>query len=293
MIHRTGTLTTRDNLRLFTQAWLPEHLAAIVVVAHGYAEHSGRYLHVAEHLAAQGIATFALDQRGHGHSEGERALVGRLADCVGDLAQFIAQIRAEHPDSPVFLLGHSMGGVVALQYALIYPQSVDGLITSGAFLLSAVPAPPWLRIALRLLSWVAPRLPVQPLNAALLSRDPAVVSAYDDDPMVYRGKVKARMLDVLLSAGPLVLAQAERLTLPLLILHGGDDQIAAPEGSRRLHALAGASDKTVRLYKDCYHELFNEPEQQRVLGDVTAWLRERLDLGVRAQGRLEGALYES
>ncbi|MBS3967095.1 MAG: lysophospholipase [Truepera sp.] len=277
MIHRTGTLTTRDNLRLLTQAWLPERLDAVVVVVHGYAEHSGRYLSVAEYLAAQGIATFALDQRGHGHSEGERALVGKLVTYVGDLAQFIAQIRAEYPDCPAFLLGHSMGGAIALQYALNYPQSVDGLITSGAFLLSAVPAPPWLRALLRLLSWVAPRLLVQPLDAAHLSRDPAVVSAYDDDPMVYRGKVKARMLDVLLSAGPLVLAQAERLTLPLLILHGGDDQIAAPEGSRRLHALAGASDKTLRIYEGCYHEIFNEPERQRVLGDVTAWLRERLD----------------
>lgn len=275
MICRTGTLTTRDKLRLFTQAWQPAHLAAIVVVAHGYAEHSGRYLHVAEYLAAQGIATFALDQRGHGHSEGERALVGRLADCVGDLAQFIGQIRAEHP-VPLFVLGHSMGGAIALRYALSYPQSVDGLITSGAFLQSAAPAPTWLRILLRLLSRVAPRLPVQPLDAALLSRDPAVVSAYDEDPMVYRGKVKARMLDVLLSAGPAVFAQARHLTLPLLILHGGDDQIAAPEGSRRLHALAGASDKTVRIYEGCYHEIFNELERQRVLDDVAAWLRARL-----------------
>jgi len=282
MIHRTGTLTTRDNLRLFTQAWLPEHLAAIVVVAHGYAEHSGRYLHVAEYLAAQGIATFALDQRGHGHSEGERALIGRLADCVGDLAQFIGQVRAEYParqaqgrPAPLFVLGHSMGGAIALQYALTYPQSVNGLITSGAFVQSAAPAPPWLRALLRLLSWGAPRLPVQPLEAALLSRDPAVVSAYDDDPMVYRGKVKARMLDVLLSAGPLVLAQAGRLTLPLLILHGGDDKIAAPEGSRRLHALAGASDKTLRIYQGFYHEILNEPERQQVLDDLTAWVVER------------------
>ncbi|MBS3974169.1 MAG: lysophospholipase, partial [Actinobacteria bacterium] len=256
------------------QAWLPEHLAAIVVVAHGYAEHSGRYLQVAEYLAAQGIATFALDQRGHGHSEGERALVGRLSDCVGDLAQFISQVRAEH-SAPLFVLGHSMGGAIALQYALNYPQSVDGLITSGAFLLSATPAPPWLRAVVRLLGWIAPRLPVKPLDAALLSRDPAVVSAYDDDPMVYRGKVMARMLDVLLSAGPLVLAQAERLTRPLLILHGGDDKIAAPEGSRRLHALAGASDKTLRVYEGFYHEIFNE-KGEIVLADIVHWINTRL-----------------
>ena len=275
MIHQTGTLTTHDNLQLYTQAWLPERLDGIVVVAHGYAEHSGRYQQLAEHLVAHSVAVYALDQRGHGHSEGERALVGGLAEYVGDLAQLIVQVRLEHP-APLFLLGHSMGGAIVLQYALAYPQGVDGLITSGAFLQSAAPSPPWLRALLRLLGWVVPGLPVQPLEPALLSRDSAVVSAYDDDPMVYRGKVKARMLDVLLSAGPRVLAQAERLALPLLILHGGDDKIAAPEGSRRLHELAGASNKTLRVYEGFYHEICNEPGSEIVLADIAHWIKARL-----------------
>lgn len=279
MNHRTSTLTTYDDLQLFTQGWLPERIEAVVIIAHGYAEHSGRYRHVAEHLVAHGLATFALDHRGHGHSEGERALSDTLEAYVRDLAQYIAEVRTEVAGRPAFLLGHSMGAVIAIKYALDYPEGVDGLVTSGAFLQSAVPVPAWLRAVVRVLGWVAPALPLQPLEIAHLSRDPAVVSAYDEDPMVYRGKVKARMLDVLLSSGPQVLAKADRLTLPLLILHGGDDKIAAPEGSRRLYALAGASDKTLRVYEGLYHEILNEPERHRVLDDMTTWLRARLGSG--------------
>ncbi len=192
MTHATGLLTGAGGRRIFWQSWNPGgEPRAVVVIVHGASEHSDRYVHVAEALRADGYAVYALDHRGHGRSEGPRALIDRLDNAVADLDQLVVQASAEHRSAPVYLLGHSMGGTIALRYAVSHKQRLAGLILSGPLAaLEGAPAP--LRVIGNVLSMVAPRTPLIAIDPSLVSRDPAVVSAYVSDPLVYHGKLPAR-----------------------------------------------------------------------------------------------------
>ncbi len=277
MQQQTGQLLTRDGLKLFTQAWLPVKTRAVLIISHGYAEHSGRYAHVAEHLVARGIAVCALDHRGHGRSEGERANVKVFREYITDLCRFVDSLRVEYPAVPRYLLGHSMGGAIALQFTLEYPEKLLGLVLSGAYLRNAVNVPAPLLAISSLLSRFLPGLPVQALDTKALSRDENVVAAYENDPLVYQGKAKARLGTELLAAGPYLLARMESVHLPVLIMHGGADRIASAEGSRELYEGIGSSDKTLKIYEGFYHEIFNEIGKEQVLEDLSNWLEQRLD----------------
>ena len=281
MQHTTGSFKTSDGLTLYTQHWLPPAEAstgvrACVVLAHGYAEHSSRYVRVAERLAARGYAVYAYDHRGHGKSEGERANVGVFREFVMDLCDFAEHVRQTHPSVPRFALAHSMGGMVALQLALEHPGKIDGLILSAAYIQNAADIHPLLLSLSRAVSRYFPSLPVQELDTSALSRDEGVVRAYESDPLVYHGKVKARLGAELLSAGPYVLARAEHINhLPLFIMHGDADAIADAAGSRALYEAALTDDKILKLYPGFYHELFNEPEAGP-LEDVLEWLEDQM-----------------
>lgn len=284
MQHTTGSFRTGDGLTLYTQHWLPSPEAAgsgfdvraCVVLAHGYAEHSSRYARVAERLTENGYAVYAYDHRGHGKSEGERANVNVFREFVMDLEHFTEYVRQTHPNVPRFLLGHSMGGMVALQLALEHPEKVDGLILSAAYIQNAAEIHPLLLSVSRTVSRYFPSLPVQELDTSALSRDEGVVQTYASDPLIYHGKVKARLGAELLSAGPYVLARAEHINhLPLLIMHGDADQIAAHTGSQVLYDTARSNDKTLKLYAGFYHELFNEPEGGP-LEDTLEWLERQM-----------------
>lgn len=276
MQHLTDSLRTNDGLTLFTQRWLPPEPKAVVVLSHGYAEHSGRYAHVAEYLVQCDYAVYALDHRGHGHSEGERANVSVFREYSNDLKDYLEKIRQQHPTLRRFLLGHSVGGLIALQTVLEHAEKVDGLVLSGPYLRDATGAPGYLIALSKGLSVLFPRLRTRALNTNHLSRDPAVVQAYRHDPLVYHGKVKMRMGAEMIAAGPYVLEHAESIDLPVLLMHGGDDKVAEPEGSRQLYACIGANDRTLKLYEGLYHEILNEPEKQRVLKDIVQWLDARL-----------------
>lgn len=273
------TLQTDDRLALVERRWLPDgDPKAFVVVVHGYAEHSGRYSHVARALTDAGYAVHAADLRGHGRSEGPRALVRSVDEFIADIERLMADARAEAGSRPVFLLGHSMGGTIVARYALDGEPRPDGLVLSGAGLGGRTGPPVIGRLIASVLSFlgrIAPRLPVTRLDSALVSRDPAVVAAYDADPLVYRGRMKAGMLRALVGGARDVLRGMERISLPLLILHGTEDGLTDPEGSRRLHERAASTDKTLKLYDGLAHEIFNEPEQAAVLADLVAWLDAR------------------
>ncbi len=284
MQHTTGSFRTSDGLTLYTQHWLPpaeveganSGVRACVVLAHGYAEHSSRYTRVAERLTERGYAVYAYDQRGHGKSEGERANVNVFREFVMDLGDFTEHVRQLHPDVPRFVLGHSMGGMVALQLALEHPEKMDGVILSAAYIQNAAEIHPLLLRLSRAFSRYFPSLPVQELDTSALSRDEGVVQAYKSDPLVYHGKVKARLGAELLSAGPYVLTRAEHIShLPLLVMHGDADAIADVAGSQALYDAALTDDKTLKLYPGFYHELFNEPEAGP-LEDVLEWLRRQV-----------------
>ena len=276
MAHTTHFVRTDDGLALYKEGWLPSDPKAIVLLLHGYGEHSGRYGHVVQRLKEQGLAVHSFDQRGHGRSEGERANIRDFGELIGDANEVFSRVRLQHGGMRCFVLGHSVGAVVALKLAIERPRHVSGLIVTAPYVRNAVSAPWPAETILRMLSAIAPALPVVRLPVRQLSRDPAVVRAYEEDPLVYHGLVKARMAAQLLVAGRCALERAAALSAPMLILHGGEDQIASVTGARELHEAAGSADKTLKIYPRLYHEVLNEPERRDVLADILGWLEARL-----------------
>jgi len=270
MRHEEGQLEGVGGLKLFTQAWLPDgEPRASVVIAHGGAEHSGRYAWVAEQLTARGYAVHALDHRGHGRSEGPPGYVDRFAHAVEDLDRLIDGLAA-----PVFLLGHSMGGCLALLYVLDHQDRLAGLVLSSPLCsLDEVPGP--LRVAARVLNRIAPKAGVHQVDATGVCTDPEVVRAYDEDPLVYRGKLAARTVVEIDDSVNRIRAREAQITLPLLVLSSPGDTIVEPAGAARVHANAGSADKAFVSYDGMAHEILNEPDRQRVVDEITAWLDAR------------------
>lgn len=271
--HTDGKFTGAAGKRIYWQAWLPAgEPSGVVVLAHGYAEHSGRYTHVAEKLVSAGYATYAVDHYGHGKSEGPRANVNRMSELVTDLDRVVRMAAVKHAGRPVFLLAHSLGTIIALDYVIGPHADLAGLVLSGTLVEVTVGSKPE-RIAARLLSPVAGNVPVSPFDAALISRDPAVVKAYVDDPLNYVGKVKIRTGAETLAVMDRVLPQLSKVDLPLLLLHGGADKINLVSGVKTVADSVSSSDVTTKVYDELYHEVFNEPEQDVVLGDLVDWLK--------------------
>jgi acylglycerol lipase len=286
VIHATGTLTGAGAgaVGIFWQSWAPEEGPArgVVVIVHGFGEHSHRYEHVARRLVAEGYVTYALDHRGHGRSQGTRAVIDRLADAVSDIDQLVVLAGDAHPGLPVFMLGHSMGGLLAVQYALAHQDRLSGLLLSGALAApDAAPAPA--RLIARMLSAVAPRAGLIALDASLVSRDPQVVAAYRADPMVHHGKLPARTVAELIAAGQRFPELVADIRVPTLIMYGSEDRLCPPSGSVMLGERIGSADITVIPYHGLYHEILNEPEQETVLDDMCAWLDAHVGAGVTSQ----------
>lgn len=272
-----STFPTTGGLRLQRRSWLPESdPRGVLAICHGYAEHSGRYACAGEQLAARGYAVHAFDLRGHGRSGGERVFIRSANEYLDDLDAFLAVVRDEHPGLPLFLLGHSMGGgIVALAMVTRRP-AVDGVLLSGA----PLPTEQGLgaRIGMQLaviIGKLFPRWRTRSLAAATVSRDPAVVADYDADPLNYRGKMPAGLLSALVRAGRVIDRRESSITEPLLIMHGSDDQLTDPDGSRELYTRAASADKTLRIYDGLYHEILNEPERNQVIAHIAGWLDER------------------
>lgn len=275
-----STLIGSRSVRLATVAWLPDQPPkAVTVVSHGYGEHMGRYVHVAEALGRRGYATYTFDHRGHGESAGARAHVERFDYFVDDLRRLMQQAQAEHPALPIFLIGHSMGGLIATRYALRYQDSLAGLVLSAPALQIGDDVPPWVKRVARVLSTVAPRLPVTGATRSpesVLSRDPAVQAAWDADPLCYSGRVRARFGYEFMRAGEDACRRLSDLHIPLLIMHGTDDRLINPAVSHLLYAEASSVDKMLKLWDGCRHELFNELDKADVIAYMLDWMDERL-----------------
>ncbi len=272
-------LITRDGLQLPTRAWLPDEAGrerAVLLLVHGLGEHCGRYDALATRLVREGYAVHGYDQRGHGYAQGPRCQVDRFGRFVDDLAEVVARVRAAHPGRRLVLFGHSLGGVVALRAVQTGAVEPHALVLSSPALRIGGDVPGWLKGVLRRLAGPFPGLPTSSVDAAALSRDPDVVAAYRQDPAVFHGPVKARIATELMRAGEAALAEARRLSVPAIIVHGKDDRIAQPAASAELHRALDGGDVTLRLYDEGPHELFNDPQRERVLGDVLGWLDERL-----------------
>ena len=268
-----STLTTFDGLTLFCRAWTPDSSPkAAVMLLHGLGEHLGRYEHVAAALTGAGYAVHAVDHRGHGRSEGKRVYVKSYDEFMRDIAQFRESVVAAHPGVPLVVLGHSMGGNLAMGHVLDHPEGVAGLALSGPALKIGDDFSPIQLKIFKTIAKVAPGFRPQGLSADAISRDPAVVTAYQNDPLVFTGKISAGLGAALFSAMDSFPSRYPSLTMPILIVHGTEDQLADIAGSRALEAAAVNAQVTSHYYEGLYHEVFNEPEQEQVLGDVIAWL---------------------
>ena len=268
-----ATFSGAEGVEIFWQQWLPAvpQPAATVVIAHGVSEHSGRYAHVAARLNAAGYSVAALDHRGHGRSGGDRCVVDRMDNAVADLGTAIALARDAVGAPKLFLLGHSMGGAIALEYALHDQGKLDGLILSApAAALEA--ASRFELVAGRVLSRVAPSLGVFAIDSSSVSRDPQVVIDYDADPLGFHGKLPARTVAELAGVIETFPERVGSLRLPLLVMLGTGDKLVPPDAGRMVHAGASSAEKKLIEYDGLYHEILNEPEQDRVMDDLVAWL---------------------
>jgi len=273
--HEEGRLIGAAGAELYWQAWLPDREPrAVVVIVHGASEHSSRYAHVAEALVTAGYGVYAQDHRGHGRSPGKRAQLDRLDHVVADLRTFVDLAASRHPDAPLYLLGHSMGGGISVAYAVRHQGTLDGLVLSAP-VADPNAANAATRTLSRIVAAIAPDLGVFSVDPALVSRDPEVVRRYEEDPLVYHGKLPARTVAEMTAAVARFPEEVVGLRLPLLVMHGGADELVPQAGSRMIHERAGSKDKTLEIWEGLYHEILNEPEQQRVLELVVGWLGER------------------
>jgi alpha-beta hydrolase superfamily lysophospholipase len=261
--------------RIFTRHWEPQGQAkASLVLCHGVNSHGGQYVRAAEDFAARGLAVTALDLRGRGRSDGERFYIESIDEYVADLSLAIEHARSLQPDLPVYLLGHSAGGVTAVTYALDHQDRIDGLICeSFAF---RVFAP---NFALKLLEGASHFLPhahVLKLKMADFSRDPAWVAQLEADPLTLDEVQPVATVAAFARAGERFEREFGRIALPVLILHGTDDKATRPDGSEQFFREAGSAHKTLKLYEGYYHDLLNDLGREAVIEDIAGWIGARL-----------------
>lgn len=276
MQHTTHHFHSADGTRLFYQAWQPANTPARACIAlvHGWSDHSGRYMNLVNHVVPQGYAVYALDLRGHGNSEGGRGHVQQWADYRNDVHGFLAKVSTAHPTLPRFLMGHSMGGLVVLEYAIHHPNAgLAGLIASAP-LLSEPNISPVLVALADILSNIVPALSISPgADANTISRDPAVVQAYLADPLVH-GRATPRAATEGKKARAFVQQNADAIRVPFLLFYGDADALVPPQTSREVFGKISSPDKTRHEYVGGYHEMLNDTDKAQVLADVSAWLHQ-------------------
>ena len=263
------------GLKIYVRSWAPESRPrAVVVVCHGVNSHGGQYVRVGEQFAAAGYSAFALDLRGRGRSEGERFYVEAVADYVSDVANTIALAKSRNPGVPVYLLGHSAGGVVSATYVLDHQAELAGFICeSFAF---QVHAPGFALAAIKGISHVAPRLPVLKLKNEDFSRDKQWVEALNNDPLTAHEAQPAITVAALVRADERLHDEFPSITLPLLIMHGTDDKATVCRGSQFFYDTAGSKDKTLKLYEGHYHDLLNDVGKEQAMADILHWIQGHL-----------------
>jgi acylglycerol lipase len=279
------TFKSSGGLRIHLRSWEPQLNAkdrprAVIAICHGVNSHSGQYVWAAEAFTAKGYAVFALDLRGRGKSEGERFYVETVGHYVDDVSGMIKIAKQRYPDTPLYLLGHSAGGVVACTYAVDYQDQIDGLICeSFAF---QVPAPGFALAAIKGISHIAPRLGVLTLHMRDFTRDPVALKALEADPLTKDEVQPAMTVAALVRADDRLYESFDKIKLPLLIMHGTADKATVCKGSEYFHSHAGASDKTLKLYEGHAHDLLNDIGKEDVVKDIVNWMEERIPVRMAA-----------
>jgi alpha-beta hydrolase superfamily lysophospholipase len=277
MHHTEGHFTTPDGAEIYTQAWLPDDQPqAILLIVHGLGEHSGRYGNYVNFFVPRGYALYSFDTRGHGRSSGTRGHVDRFDQYVEDIDRRAAQAQSDWPDTSLFILGHSLGSLMALSFARQHPDRLTGLIVSGTALQDALQLPAWQRSLATVFSRVTPSLRMNngvPLSG--LSHDPAVIAAFEADPLTHTWGTPRLATEVEVVRAQ-IRQSAPSWQVPTLMLHGGADPICLPEGARQFAAQAPPGVVDYREYPGLYHEIHNEPQQAQVFHDIETWLLQHL-----------------
>jgi lysophospholipase len=276
-IRRTeGTFEGQGGLQLFRRSWLCDDPGRVLLLVHGFAEHSGRYEHVGNWFAERGVAVHAYDHRGHGRSQGPRNYVHSFDDYLDDLSILLEIVEREHPGVPVTIVGHSMGGLISTAFVRERKPAITSLVTSGPAL-ALGPAMGGLRMwLLRVLSWILPRILIPSgLPSDGLSRDPEVARLYDADPLV-DPRITPRLAVAMTNAIARTSGGGAEIAVPMLMLHGGDDPLCAVAGSEAFFSSlppGAAPPSAIHVYPNLLHEIFNEPEKERIFEQIDGWLR--------------------
>ncbi len=277
MKHQDGYFKNQENLSIYIQNWLPENPAkAVLLIVHGLNEHSGRYDYFSNFFVNEGFAVYSMDLVGHGKSDGTRAFVKDFVNYIDDINLYLDKINQLQPGSPIFLIGHSMGGLIGALLLIDYPDQFAGAVLSGSVVQVPDDVSPLFISLGKFISLVLPKLGLLKIDLSGLSRNPDVVQAYKDDPLVNSGKFTARVSAEMNKSFDRVAVEGSRIKSPVLILHGGSDRIVNPACSHFLYALVYSDIKKLIIYDSFYHEIYNDPGHEQVFEDVSSWINNQL-----------------
>jgi acylglycerol lipase len=277
MKHKEGHFHCIRNAKIYWQSWLPKtEPRAILVIIHGYNDHSGRFMNIINYFVPKGFAIYGLDQIGQGKSEGKRVYVQKFEDYTITLQFFLRMVRNMQPGKPIFLVGYSMGGLVTSIYILDNQKELAGAILIGPLVKVPEHVTSFTIFIGKILSAFFPKVGLLATKDEAISKDQAVVDTYKLDPLTYHGKMTARLAAELLKAMIRLSKEGSKITLPVLILQGAADRLGDPEGAQMLFYHIQSEDKQIKLYQGLYHEIFNEPEREMVFADMGEWLNRQI-----------------
>ena len=277
MDHQDGFIKNQGNQSLYYQCWLPKgEVKAILLIIHGLNEHSGRYTQFADFFTTQGFAVYSMDLIGHGKSAGTRAFISDFSLYLDDFILYLEKIRLWQPGKGIFLVGHSLGGLIGALLLIDHQDQFAGAVLSGSVVQVPDDISPLIINLGKVLSVILPKMGLLQLDLSGLSRNPEVVQAYIADPLVNSGKFTARVSAEMNKGMNRVAAAGSQIMLPVLILHGGDDRIVNPSDSKYLYELVSSEQKQLIIYEDFYHEIYNDPGHEGVYQDVSSWLLNQL-----------------
>ena len=275
----------RDSVAVYYRVRIPRDMKALIIFVHGVCEHSGRYDYLSDAMLNAGYGVVRFDLRGHGISGGERGYASNYHEFSDDLDELIKKIRAEIPDSPLYMLGHSKGALISVLYAITYPGVLKGQILSG---LPATQLPlPSIRMLKKLPYEKFPKIRVANDLGKVVSRDPKVVSDYINDPLNLKKQTIKMAAEMFLKAPVFLEDHVWEYDLPCLILHGGDDRIVTKDASLWFSDKIMSEDKTRIVYPELFHEIYNEKERDRVIADTISWLDARYAFGSVPEKEIE------
>ena len=273
MNQNTGKFTGAGGCQLYYKSWEPdEKPTAKLIIVHGAGEHIDRYENLVNVLPGLGYVVVGYDQRGHGRSEGQRGHINAWEEYRGDLKYFVEEANQMYPEIPTFILGHSLGSLIVLDYIIHHADGIKGAIISGTALVPKDAAPPSLVFIAKVLSNIYPRFPLKvPLPGSSLSRDPEVARNYDEDPLVHLSR-SARWATESLKVIDRIDSNLNKISMPILFVHGEQDPLVEFEGAQKCFDRIKSEDKTIYIYPENLHETHNDLDHLKVVADITSWL---------------------